>query len=153
MSGALDPMQGEEIFNAPPAKVYAAVSDLDALIATVPDLQSSEKVDESTLKCVVRPGFSFIRGTMKLNIRLAETTPERFVHMSVKATGIGLTMDIEARLNLLPLDEGARTKLQWQAQVTRRTGLIALVGASLIQGAAEKTLRDGWEKVRGKVEG
>jgi carbon monoxide dehydrogenase subunit G len=152
MPGALDPMRGEEILNAPPAKVFAQVSDLDALAQMIPDLHSSEKVDARTLKCVVRPGFSFIRGTMKLTIALTDITPETSMKMLVKCSGIGLTMDIESMLELSPLENGARTKLAWQTQVMNRTGLISLVGSSLIQGAAEKTIRDGWGKLKARVE-
>lgn len=149
MPGALDPMHGEEIFNAPVAKVFAQVSDLDALAAMIPDLQSSEKVDARTLKCVVRPGFSFIRGTMKLNIVLTEVQADTTVKMEVKSSGIGLSMEIESTLELSPLD--GKTILRWTTQVTSRTGLISLVGASLIQGAAEKTIKEGWEKLRSRV--
>ena len=151
MPAALDPMHGEEIFNAPRSKVYLALTDLDALKQNIPDLQSCEIINPQTMKCVVRPGFSFIRGTMKLTIHLAETTPDESIVMKVNASGIGLTMDIESRLYLTALD-GSQTRLAWQTQVTNRTGLILLVGPSLIQGAAEKTIREGWQKLRGRVE-
>ena len=81
---------GEERFEAPPEKVYGLLTDLDAMAATIPDLVSCEKVDERTLKCVVRPGFSFLRGTMRLTIALGETVPPNSATMTVAAQGIGV---------------------------------------------------------------
>jgi carbon monoxide dehydrogenase subunit G len=152
MSTPVPPLKGKERFNAPPAKLYAELTNLDALAANIPDLQSSQKVDDRTLQCVVKPGFSFIRGTMKTRIHLAETTPDQRVVMKVSASGIGMGMEIESRLNILPEDGGAASTLDWEAAVVGRSGLLSLVGPSLIQGAAEKTIRDGWEKLRARVE-
>ena len=64
---------GQERFAASPEKVYALLTNLDAMAATIPDLVSAEKSDDArTLKCVVRPGFSFLRGTMRLAISLGD---------------------------------------------------------------------------------
>ena len=61
-------------------------------------------------------------------------------------------MDIEARLKIEPLDGGAKSKLIYEAQVMQRTGLVSAVPAGLIAGAAEKTIKDGWERLRARVE-
>lgn len=151
MPGALDPMTGEELFKAARSKVFAALTDLDALKQSIPDLQSAEIIDPRTLKCVVRPGFAFIRGTMKLSIHLVKVLPDEEIVMKVNAAGIGLTMEIETNLRLEAI-ESLKTRLVWRTQVVNRTGLISLVGASLIQGAAEKTIRDGWTKLRERLE-
>lgn len=152
MAGPMDPIRGEETFNAPPEKVYAALTDLDDLAKNIPDVQSAEKVDDCTLACTVRPGFSFIRGTLKSRIRIVESTPGERVKIAVSASGIGMAMEIEARLKIEPLDGGAKSKLLYEAQVMNRTGLVSAVPAGLITGAAEKTIRDGWEKLRKRVE-
>ncbi len=63
---------GEESFAAPPERLFGLLTDLDGLADTIPDLVSSHRVDDRTLECVVRPGFSFLRGTMRVTIRLGE---------------------------------------------------------------------------------
>lgn len=153
MAGPMEPMRGEEIFNAPPAKVFAALTDLDDLSKNIPDVQSSTKLDDRTLQCTVRPGFSFIRGTLKSKIHVAEAHPNERVRITVTASGIGMGMEIEARLQLHPHDGGAKTRLQYEAQVMSRSGLVSAVPAGLITGAADKTLKDGWDKLRSRVEG
>src|SRR5690242_16525418 len=93
---------GEEIIAAPPPRVYEVVTDLDGLPASIPDLVSSEKVDPNTLQCTVRPGFSFLRGTMKLKISLADAAPPESVTMKIDSAGIGVSMKITSKLKLEP---------------------------------------------------
>ncbi len=140
---------GEETFAAPPEKLYGLLTDLDAMAATIPDLESSEKVDDNTLKCVVRPGFSFLRGKMKLSISLGETTPPERAAMNVAASGIGVGMDIVSQLDISPEGDGSR--LKWSARVDKRKGLISAVSPTLIKGAADQVIRHAWQQVRNQL--
>ena len=137
---------GEERFASPPEKVYRLLTDLDVMAATIPDVVSSEKVDDNTLKCVVRPGFSFLRGKLKLAISLAETHPPQSAVMNVSGQGIGVSMDVVSRLNLAA--EGDGTLLTWSASVEQLKGLIAAVSPSLIKAAADQVIRHAWKQVR-----
>ena len=137
---------GEERFEAPPERLYALLTNLDAMAATIPDLVSSEKVDERTLKCVVRPGFSFLRGTMRLTIALGDCTPNQQATMRVAAQGIGVGMNVFSQLDIAP--EGTGSRLKWTAQVEERKGLIAAVSPGLITAAADQVIRHAWGQVR-----
>ena len=137
---------GEERFAAPPEKVYRLLTDLDAMAAVIPDLVSSEKVDEHQLKCVVRPGFSFLRGTMKLKIALGETVPPASAAITVAAKGIGVSMDVVSQLDIAP--EGDGSLLTWSARIERLGGLISAVSPALIQAAADQVIRHAWKQVR-----
>jgi carbon monoxide dehydrogenase subunit G len=137
---------GEETFAAPPEKLYGLLTDLDAMAATIPDLESSQKVDDNTLKCVVRPGFSFLRGKMNLAISLGETAPPERAAMNVTASGIGVSMDVVSQLDISP--EGAGSRLKWSARVDKRKGLISAVSPTLIKGAADQVIRHAWQQVR-----
>jgi carbon monoxide dehydrogenase subunit G len=137
---------GEETFRAAPEALYALLTNLDAMAATIPDLVSAERVDERTLKCVVRPGFSFLRGTMKLAIALGDTTPLERATMNVTAQGIGVGMNVISRLAIAP--EGTGSKLTWSAEVAELKGLIAAVSPGLISAAADQVIRHAWSQVR-----
>jgi carbon monoxide dehydrogenase subunit G len=137
---------GEERFAAPPEKLYALLTDLDAMTAAIPDLVSSEKVDDRTMKCVVRPGFSFLRGTMRLTITLGETHPPTSAAMSVSAQGIGVGMNVVSQLAISPDPLGSR--LDWKAQIVERKGLISAVSPALISAAADQVIRHAWAQVR-----
>ena len=137
---------GTEQFRASPEKLFALLTDLDALAATIPDLVSAERVDERTLKCVVRPGFSFLRGTMKLAIALVDSTPTESASMSVDAQGIGVAMKIASGLKISPDGDGSR--LDWTAAIVERKGLISAVSPGLIKAAADQVIRHAWAAVR-----
>lgn len=149
--GAIEPFGGTESFKAGPEAVYAALTDLDALAETIPDKVSSERVDDRTVKAVVRPGFSFLRGTMRLTVEMDKTDASREAVMRTSAEGIGLGMKVEAKMKVEA--EGSGSKVGWTAQVTEMRGLIAAVGPTLIKAAADKTVRDGWAQLRRRVDG
>jgi len=140
---------GEESFASPPEQVYALLTDLDAMASTIPDLVSSERVDDRTLKCVIKPGFSFLRGTMRTTIALGECTPNDRAAMNVEAAGIGVGMVIGSQLDIQP--EGTGSRLIWRAKIEQRKGLLAAVSPSLIRGAADQVIRHTWNAVRLKL--
>jgi carbon monoxide dehydrogenase subunit G len=150
MAGNVTEFGGEEVFAAEPARVFAALTDLDALPAQIPDLVSSEKVDDRTLKCVVRPGFSFLRGTMKLTISLSDLKPPESASMHVASQGIGVSMKIDSQLRIDP--EGAGSRLHWKATITEMKGLIASVSSALVKAAADQVIRHAWQQARSRIE-
>jgi carbon monoxide dehydrogenase subunit G len=143
-------LTGQEVFEAPVDRVYRELTDLNALAQTIPDAESCTCIDPTTLHAVVRPGFSFIRGKLKLAIKLAEQISGQFVKHTIEGSGIGLGMQAEADLRLEDMGDN-RTRLHWTARVNKRSGLISMVGAGLIQGAMDKTIKDGWEKLRERL--
>ena len=140
---------GEEQFAAPPEKLFELLTNLESMAATIPDLVSAEKVDERTMKCVVRPGFSFLRGTMRLSIALGDTNPPNGAVMTVAAQGIGVSMNVLSRLAIAA--EGDGSKLTWSARVEELKGLIAAVSPGLITAAADQVIRHAWSKVRAQL--
>ena len=106
-------------------------------------------MDDHTLKCVIKPGFSFLRGTMRTTIQLGECKPDRQATMNVEAAGIGVGMVIASQLNIEP--EGTGSRLIWQARIEQRKGLLAAVSPSLIRGAADQVIRHTWSAVRRKL--
>jgi len=145
MAGPIE-FAGEEHFQASSERVFALLTDLDAMAGTIPDLVSSERAGDHTLKCVVRPGFSFLRGTMKLQIDLADLQPPERAVMQVAAQGIGVSMRIVSQLQVTP--EGSGAKLVWSAQVDQLKGLVAALSPSLIKAAADQVIRHAWTQVR-----
>ena len=110
------------------------------------------RADARTLKAVVRPGFSFLGGQIRLTVTLAESTPPTGALMRVHAQGIGVQMNVESRLALEPLDGGARTRLAWTARGHDFKGLVVAVPATLVRAAADKTITDGWRALRPRIE-
>lgn len=140
---------GEEHFAAPPERLFAALTDLDTLAATIPDLVSSERPDVRTLKCVVKPRFSFLRATLRLTISLSDLQPPRAAVMHVAGQGIGVSLEISSSLAIEP--EGSGSRLRWTGRIERVGGLMATVPAGLIKGAADTVIRQGWQQVRERL--
>jgi carbon monoxide dehydrogenase subunit G len=140
---------GEELFQSEPARVFAVLTDLDALAATIPDVVSAERVGSDTLRCVVRPGFSFLRGTLRVEIRLQEVVAPVSAKMHVTAQGIGVSLEVESRFEITPHESGSR--LNWQARILAMKGLLASVSPGLVSAAADQVIRSGWQELRGRL--
>ncbi len=145
MANQVTEFGGEERFAASPEKLYELLTNLDAMVTTIPDLVSAEKVDQRTMKCVVRPGFSFLRGTMRLTITLEDTKPIESAAMRVAAQGIGVSMNVLSRLRVSP--EGTGSRLDWTARIQEIKGLISAVSPGLIKAAADQVIRHAWGQV------
>jgi carbon monoxide dehydrogenase subunit G len=140
---------GEEIFSAPPERLFSVVTDLATLAATIPDLVSSERPNPQTLKCVVKPKFSFLRATMRLTITLSDVEPPRSATMHIAAEGIGASMQVASSLTIEP--EGSGSRMIWRAKIERMGGLMATVPGGLVKGAADQVIRQAWQQVREKL--
>ena len=140
---------GEETFAAAPDRVFAVLTDLDALAASIPDLVSADRPDANTLRCVVKPGFSFLRGTLNLAITMADVDPPRSAAMTVAAQGIGVSMQVRSSVEVEPAGTGSR--LRWSATLERMTGLLSSVSPGLVKAAADQTIRHAWRQVRNRL--
>ncbi|MGD9648865.1 MAG: SRPBCC domain-containing protein [Pirellulales bacterium] len=138
---------GEERFRSSPEQVYAVVTNVDGLARNIPDLATSKRVDDRTLECTVRPGFGFLRGTLKLVIQLANLVPPESATMSIDARGIGQSLRVTSQLAVSPADDGG-SRLAWTATVTDLKGLVATISPALIRAAADQVIRNSWEGLR-----
>ncbi len=143
---AMEPFTGTEALAFSLERSLGAFRDLEGIVKRMGDVQSVARVDANTLKLVVRPGFSFIRGTMRTTMSCVETAPQTLT-LVAKSEGIGMGMTVESEMRF-SADGAEATKVDWTASVTERKGLVSAVGVSLIRAAAEKVLKDGWGAVR-----
>ncbi|MEX0586431.1 MAG: SRPBCC domain-containing protein [Pirellulales bacterium] len=139
-------LTGDESFGVSAEQLFAKLVDLDFLASVLPDVESCQKVDSATLSCVVRPGFSFLRGRLTVTIAVAEQNPPVSARLDVTSKGIGTTIRVDARLEIDPCPAGSH--LRWRMQVVELKGLVAAVSRSLIAGAAEEVIRKTMQRVR-----
>ncbi len=149
MTQAHSEFGGQEHFHAEPARLFDALTDLDMLAANVPDLVSTEKPDPRTLKCVIKPGFSFLRGTLKITISLTRLERPTAAAMIIAAQGIGAAMTIVSEMTISP--EASGSLLDWRAKIERVSGLMATIPSALVKAAADQTIRQGWQRVRERL--
>lgn len=140
---------GQEQFAAEPARLFEALTDLNGMAQTIPDLVSAEHVDSRSMRAVVRPGFSFLRGKLKLTITLSDLHPPEAATMHIAAQGIGVTMGLESQMAIT--SEGTGSRLAWNARIVEMTGLVATVSPGLVRAAAEQTIQNSWKSVRQRL--
>lgn len=142
---------GEETFAASADRTFAALTDPDVLARCIPDLVSAERVDDRTLRCSVKPGFSFIRATLKMTIVFSEVDAgRRFAALDIASKGIGASMNVRCAMTVH--EQAGASRVKWEATIAQLGGLIAAVSPALIRGAADKVIRDGWAALRREVE-
>ena len=144
-------LEGEETFDQPLLDLWNRLTDLSSLSRCIPDLVSIKRAEPDLLICVVRPGFSFLRGTLELTLENMEKQPPRSALMRIHAKGIGSSASGETRMELSPSTSGsgrAQTQLHWTAVVQELGGLLRPLSSSLMESVARKVIADAWSAFR-----
>src|SRR5262245_41685798 len=141
--------EGDRVFAGPPAQVWGRLTDARFLVQCVPDVQEVKELAPDRASLVLRPGFSFVRGTLETDLRITEAVPPASARVLLSSRGIGSTSEVEATLALAP--EGTGTKVHWTAEVKSLGGLLRMVPSGLVRGAAEKVINDAWNTVEAKL--
>ena len=136
--------EGDRQFFVPPAEAHARLSDVAFLVACIPDVETVRAVEADRAELVLRPGFSFVRGTLDVTLRLIERdSPGATFYLLSK--GIGSSSEVRATLAVA--EDGEGSCVHWVAEVTSLGGLLKMVPAGLIRGAAEKVINDAWDRI------
>ena len=142
--------EGEKDLTLPPAAVFAKLNDARFLVDCIPGRESVVRADQHEAVCIQRPGFAFVRGTLELTIKIVEATPETSIRYVQLGKGIGSSSNVETVVTLTPNETG--THLHWKAEVKEMGGLLKMIPAGLIRGAAQKTIADVWQEVEKRLQ-
>lgn len=134
-------LQGEKRLAGSCEQLYAELADLQNLVKTLPDIKTVKEVTENHAVVVVAPSLSFVKGELETVIDRTAANPPLSAILQVASKGIGTSMKVSASFNLSAVENA--TQLQWQAQVLELGGLLKLVPAGLLKGAASKVI-EGW---------
>lgn len=141
--------EGTLDIGAPRERVWAFLTDPRQVTVCAPDVQSLDIADATHFKVVVRTGVGPIKATFTMHVEFLDLeAPER---ATVRARGQapGSAVDMTNTLELSA--NGDRTAMRWSSDVTVN-GLIASVGARLMQGAADKTTQQVFACIKEKLE-
>lgn len=98
---------GEELFAQNPDVLWTRLTDLNFMARTIPGLDTVSRSEPGLLECRVRPGFSFLRGTLDISIELADPQPPRAARLHIRAKGIGASIVVETALDLAQIEPAA----------------------------------------------
>lgn len=134
-------MTNTRIVPAPPAKVWAALNDPEALKASIPGCESLERVSDDEWRAVMAAKVGPVSARFSGTMRMQDATPPTGYTLKFEGQGGAAGFaNGEARVSLLPAD-GDQTALTYavKAQVG---GKLAQIGSRLIDGAAAKIADD-----------
>lgn len=128
-------LNGENLINAKPEKVWAALNDPEILRQAIPGCQSLEKVSDTEFKAKVGMKIGPVQATFTGQVELTDLDPPNGYTISGSGSG-GAAGNAKggAKVKLVP--EGGATRLSYDvdAQVT---GKLAQLGSRLIDSTAK----------------
>ena len=143
--------EGDKDFPQPLADVWSRLSDARFLVQCIPELEAVSKSEPDTAVGTLRPGFSFVRGTLELTLLVAEAVQASSARYLVTSKGIGSSSSVEVNLSFTPQASG--TRVHWTADITELGGLLKALPQGLIKGGAQKVIGDIWAGVERKLAG
>lgn len=141
--------EGNREFAQRAEELFAKLTDARFLVTCVPDVETISEVQADHASVVVRPGLSFVRGTLQLDARVTEASAPTSARIEVKTKGIGSNSTVEAQLTFTPQETG--TRIHWLAEVKELGGLLKMVPSGLIRGAADKVINDVWTRIESQA--
>lgn len=132
--------EGDKDFRPAPAELWAKLSDARFLVQCVPGAEKVKESAQDHALFTLRPGFSFLPGTLNVTLTVAEAVAGELVRVLAHSKGIGTSSDIEAALQLAPQDSG--TRVHWITEVKNLGGLLKAAPQGLLKAAAQKAIED-----------
>lgn len=141
--------EGTEPIKTSQQKVWEFITSPETLAKCLPDVENLESIDATQFKVGVKVGISFIKAKMNLTVQFSDLKPPSHAKITVRGSGTGSTIDVEATIDLSPSQEG--TALAWKADA-QVGGTIAGVGSRLIGGVSEKKTAEFFQCIKGQLE-
>lgn len=141
---------GSTEINAPRDRVWSFVVDPEQVGWCGPGVESIEVIDESHFRARAKVGVGVVSARFNVNLELAEAVaPDRAV---IKASGQapGSAVEATGAMSLSGPPEGPTT-MDWEADVTI-LGTFAAVGARLVEGQANRMIKQAFDCMRAKLE-
>ena len=142
--------EGTADIGAPRERVWAFVTDPNKVGRCGPDVQSIDVIEPAHFKVVARAGVGPIRTTFALDVVFTELRPPDHAGVRARGQAPGSAVDMTNTLDLADAAPG-RTTLRWTSDVTV-SGMIASVGARLMQGAADKVTQQVFACIKEQLE-
>ena len=145
-------IHGTEHFACDRDRAHAGLADLEQVAAALPGLTRIERNDGATLVCRVRPGLTFLSGSLRTTITRVEDADPEVLRYRIDSRGIGAGAVADAHIRFLP-DKESRGRVEWHVQVVELSGLLKPVGASLIEAAMGKVAAATWAGLHTRLGG
>jgi carbon monoxide dehydrogenase subunit G len=146
-------LDGQELFAPPRDELFARLTDLAFLLRCMPDLDTVIATEATRIVFKVKPGFSFVRGTLEITLELIESHRPDAARMRIVSKGVGSGVKLETTFTLSDAADStdSRTCVAWSADIHEISGLLKPIGKSLIAAGARKVIGDAFSRVRAEL--
>jgi len=141
--------EGERRLALPLDQVWPKLRDAGFLVTCIPDATLVGDSNPDRAQCTVKPNLTFVRGNLEVTIQIVEAREPSALTLGLLSRGVGSSSDVQAKLMLAP--DGDGTHVKWAAEVLQLGGLLKMVPAGLIRGAAHKAIDDLWNGIERRL--
>ena len=145
-------ISGTEAIRRPAQEVYQKLVDLDFIKDGIPDAESTTVINADELRCRIRPGVSFLKGTLDVILNVTSREPASAAAMKVNGKAMGATVELDTRMQVRPTGDGSSCEVDWTSDVIHLGGLLKMVSKGMIEGLAAKVSRKAWQDIRERIE-
>jgi len=140
--------EGEIPVSADSKTLWDYIINLEKLATCFPGIKSFEK-EQDGYKVVGVAGIGFIKGEYKANVKLSQIDPQN-KSLNLIAKGSGLNSNVDINVLVQVLDNPVRLKYTADVKIG---GVLASIGARLLDSAVNKIINDLFECVKSRVSG
>ena len=141
--------EGDKRLIPDPATCWAKLTDPGFLTQCISNIEAVVQSQPDQIRFKLRPGVSFVRGTLEVTVKIDQIEPARSAGYSIRSQGIGSSSDVEALLTLTAVESGSR--VHWVAEIKSLGGLLKAIPQGLIKASAQKVIGDILSEVETKL--
>ena len=130
--------------------VFSFVTDPNRVGACGPGVESIEIIDPTHFKARAKVGGGFISARFVVDLESAEPQAPDSAIIKARGQAPGSAVDAVGRINLVDGPEPGTTTMLWAAEVNI-SGMIASIGARLIDSTANKMISQTFDCMRAKI--
>ena len=142
-SGAVD-------IPAPREEVFAFVTDPNKVGACGPGVESIEVIDATHFRAKAKVGVGFIQARFVVELEIQDQRAPDMAIIKAHGQAPGSAVDALGRMNLVDGPEPGTTTMLWAAEVSL-SGMLASVGARMVEGTANKMIGQTFDCMRAKI--
>ena len=141
---------GSTEINAPRDRVWAFVVDPEQVGWCGPGVESIEVIDGSHFRARAKVGVGVVSARFNVDLELADAVPPDRAVIKAAGRAPGSSVEATGSMSLSGPPDGPTT-MDWEANVTI-LGTFAAVAARLVEGQANRMIKQAFDCMRAKLE-
>jgi carbon monoxide dehydrogenase subunit G len=135
---------------APRERVFAFVTDPDRVGSCGPGVDEIEIVDATHFRAKAKVGVGLITARFVVDLEITEQSAPDMAVIAAHGQAPGSAVDAVGRMTLVDGAAPGTTTMTWSADVAL-SGMLASVGARMIEGTANRMIGQTFDCIRAKV--